>query len=206
MPSLVFLLDGEVVKEVELVKPRTTLGRRPNNDIVIDNLTVSGEHAALHLQDQSVEVQDLGSTNGTFVNGQPVERHILRDGDQIIIGKYEVRFADARQRFARAADAPAPSVAAPAAAPAASLQALVRVLSGPGAGREVALTKVVTTLGKPGGAVASITHRPHGFVLARVDEGAAAPMVNGKPVLEPQTLSVGDRIILADVEMEFVLR
>lgn len=205
MPSLVFLLDGEVVKEVELVKPRTTLGRRPNNDIVIDNLTVSGEHAVLHLQDQAAEVQDLGSTNGTFVNGQPIERQVLRDGDQIIIGKYEVRFADARQRFARAADASAPTVA-PAPAPAMSMQAFVRVLSGPGAGREVALTKVVTTLGKPGGAVASITHRPHGFVLARVDEGAAAPMVNGEPVLEPRALSVGDRIILADVEMEFVLR
>lgn len=204
MPSLVFLLDGEVVKEVELVKPRTTLGRRPNNDIVIDNLTVSGEHAALHLQDQAVEVQDLGSTNGTFVNGQPIERQVLRDGDQIIIGKYEVRFADASQRFARGADAPAPTVA-PAPAPAAPMEAFVRVLSGPGAGREVALTKVVTTLGKPGGAVASITHRPHGFVLARVDEDAA-PMVNGEPVLEPRALSVGDRIMLADVEMEFALR
>lgn len=206
MPSLVFLLDGEVVKEVELVKPRTTLGRRPNNDIVIDNLTVSGEHAALHLQDQTVEVQDLGSTNGTFVNGQPIERQALRDGDQVIIGKYEVRFADARQRFARAADTPPPHHAAPVAAPApASRDAWVRVLSGPGAGREVALTKVVTTLGKPGEAVASITHRPHGFVLARVDEGMA-PTVNGEPVLEPRALSAGDRIMLADVEMEFVLR
>lgn len=204
MPSLVFLLDGSVVKEVELVKPRTTLGRRPNNDIVIDNLTVSGEHAALYLQDQTVEVQDLGSTNGTFVNGQPIERQMLRDGDQVIIGKYEVRFADARQRFARAADVPPPAVAS-APVPAPAVKAFVRVLSGPGAGREVALTKVVTTLGKPGEAVASITHRPHGFVLARVDEGVA-PTVNGESVLEPRALRAGDRIMLADVEMEFVVR
>lgn len=204
MPSLVFLLDGSVVKEVELVKPRTTLGRRPNNDIVIDNLTVSGEHAALHLQDQTVEVQDLGSTNGTFVNGQPIERQMLRDGDQVIIGKYEVRFADARQRFARAADVPPPAVVS-APVPSPAVKAFVRVLSGPGAGREVALTKVVTTLGKPGEAVASITHRPHGFVLARVDEGVA-PTVNGEPALEPRALRAGDRIMLADVEMEFVVR
>ena len=203
MPSLVFLLDGAVVKEVELVKPRTTLGRRPNNDIVIDNLTVSGEHAALHLQDQTVEVEDLGSTNGTFVNGQPIERQALRDGDQVIIGKYEVRFADARQRFARAAQAPAP-VPAPAPAPA-TREAFVRVLTGPGAGREVALTKVVTTLGKPGDAVASVTHRPHGFVLALVD-GTRAPTINGQPVTEPRALQAGDRIVLADVEMEFLLR
>jgi len=205
MPSLVFLLDGAVVKEVELVKPRTTLGRRPNNDIVIDNLTVSGEHAVLHLQDQTVEVQDLGSTNGTFVNGQPIERQVLRDGDQVIIGKYEVRFADARQRFARSVGAPehAPEPApAPAPGP---RDAFVRVLTGPGAGREVALTKVVTTLGKPGEVVASVTHRPHGFMLARVD-GTVAPTINGQPVLEPQALKAGDRIMLADVEMEFLLR
>ncbi|QEA12993.1 FHA domain-containing protein [Comamonas flocculans] len=200
MPSLVFLLDGAVVKEVELVKPRTTLGRRPNNDIVIDNLTVSGEHAVLHMQGHAVEVEDLQSTNGTFVNGQPVERQLLRDGDQIIIGKYEVRFADARQRFA---SAPQPAaVAAPVSAP---QSALVRVLTGPGAGREVQLTKVVTTLGKPGESVASITHRPHGYVLAQVD-GNTPPSVNGQDVAEPRALAHGDRIRLADVEMEFTLR
>ncbi|MGB6100002.1 MAG: FHA domain-containing protein [Comamonas sp.] len=203
MPSLVFLLDGAVVKEVELIKPRTTLGRRPNNDIIIDNLTVSGEHAVLHLRDQAVEIQDLGSTNGTFVNGQPVERQVLRDGDQIIIGKYEVRFADARQRFAKAVDAPE-RTSAPSPAPV-PRDAFVRVLTGPGAGREVVLTKVVTTLGKPGEVVASVTHRPHGFVLARVD-GPVAPVINGQPVLEPQALKAGDRILLADVEMEFLLR
>lgn len=205
MPSLVFLLDGTVVKEVELVKPRTTLGRRPNNDIVIDNLTVSGEHAVLHLWDQTVEVQDLGSTNGTFVNGQPIERQALRDGDQVIIGKYEVRFADARQRFARFADAPSPALVPTSAPTPASATAFVRVLTGAGAGREVALTKVVTTFGKPGEAVASVTHRPHGFVLTRVD-GTAVPTVNGHPVVEPQALRPGDRIVLADVEMEFLLR
>ncbi|MBZ0225440.1 MAG: FHA domain-containing protein [Comamonas sp.] len=205
MPSLVFLLDGAVVKEVELVKPRTTLGRRPNNDIIIDNLTVSGEHAVLHLLDQTVEVQDLGSTNGTFVNGQPVERQVLRDGDQVIIGKYEVRFADARQRFAKAAGAQElTSAPSPASAPA-PRDAFVRVLTGPGAGREVALTKVVTTLGKPGEVVASVTHRPHGFVLVRVD-GPVAPVINGQPVLESRALKAGDRILLADVEMEFLLR
>jgi len=203
MPSLVFLLDGAVVKEVELVKPRTTLGRRPNNDIIVDNLTVSGEHAALHLLDQTVEVQDLGSTNGTFVNGQPVERQVLHDGDQVIIGKYEVRFADARQRFAKTADAQE-RTSAPSPAPV-RRDAFVRVLTGPGAGREVALTKVVTTLRKPGEVVASVTHRPHGFVLTRVD-GPVAPVINGRPVLEPQALKAGDRILLADVEMEFLLR
>ncbi|QXL83993.1 FHA domain-containing protein [Comamonas sp. NLF-1-9] len=202
MPSLVFLLDAAVVNEIELVKPRTTLGRRPNNDIVIDNLTVSGEHAVLHMQGHAVEVEDLQSTNGTFVNGQPVERQLLRDGDQVIIGNYEVRFADARQRFA---STPQPAMAAPAAPAPAAQSALVRVLTGPGAGREVQLTKVVTTLGKPGESVASITHRPHGYVLAQVD-GNTPPSVNGQSVTEPRALVHGDRIRLADVEMEFTLR
>ena len=202
MPSLVFMLEGTVVKEVDLEKSRTTLGRRPNNDIVIENLTVSGEHAVFHLQGQAVEVEDLHSTNGTFVNGQPVQRQALRDGDQVIIGKYEVRFV---QGVPAAPPAPEPAAQPPVpAAPPAAGQALVRVLTGPGASREVVLTKVVTTLGKPGEAVASISHRPHGYLLAQVD--GAAPSVNGQAITQPHPLQPGDQIVLGGTQMEFLLR
>jgi hypothetical protein len=206
MPSLVFMLEGTVVKEVDLEKTRTTLGRRPNNDIVIENLPVSGEHAAFHLQGQVVEVEDLHSTNGTFVNGQPARRQALRDGDLVIIGKYEVRFVQGAPAAPHAPEpVPEPAARPPAPAePPAAGQALVRVLTGPGAGRELVLTKVVTTLGKPGEAVASISHRPHGYLLAQVD--GTAPSVNGQAITQPRPLQPGDRIVLGDTQMEFLLR
>ncbi|MCW0038271.1 FHA domain-containing protein, partial [Acinetobacter baumannii] len=72
MPTLVISIDGAVIKEVQLTKERTTLGRRPYNDIVIDNLAVSGEHAVLSIVDGAVIIEDLRSTNGTYVNGQPI--------------------------------------------------------------------------------------------------------------------------------------
>jgi len=187
MPSLAIMLDGVTVKEVELANPRTTIGRRSTNDVVIDHLAVSGNHAVLHLKGQAAEIEDLHSTNGTYVNGEPVARQALRDGDLLGIGRYQIRFRD------------------PASPAGASRVGVVRVLSGPGAGREVTLVKVVTTLGKPGEAVASITHRPHGFVLNHV-EGAQRPQVNGSTMLDAHHLSDGDRIALGGVDMEFVLR
>ena len=92
MPFLIISIEGTVVKEITLTKPRTTLGRRPHNDIVMENLAVSGEHAALVLEGDAVIIEDLGSTNGTFVNGFPVKRQVLADKDTIQIGKYKIRF------------------------------------------------------------------------------------------------------------------
>ena len=77
MPNLVISIDGAVIKEVTLSKERTTLGRRPYNDIVIENLAVSGEHAMLTMQDGKVTIEDLRSTNGTFVNGRAIQKQEL---------------------------------------------------------------------------------------------------------------------------------
>ncbi len=95
--------------------------------------------------------------------------------------------------------------ARPAAAPAASsAQASIKVLSGAAAGREVPLTKVVTTIGKPGVAVAAITKRQHGFVVHHV-EGAGNPSLNGAPIgTDPVPLKNGDLIELAGTQMQFV--
>ena len=92
MPKMIVSIDGVVIKEVQLTKERTTLGRRPYNDIVIDNLAVSGEHAVFHMHGEEVEVEDLGSTNGTYVNGKAAKRQPLRNGDTIEVGKYKIRF------------------------------------------------------------------------------------------------------------------
>ena len=84
------------------------------------------------------------------------------------------------------------------------MPASIRVLNGAAAGREVNLTKVVTTVGKPGVQVASITKRPGGYVFAHV-EGALRPTVNGQPLTgETVQLKNGDVIELAGTQMQFV--
>ena len=94
MAKIVVSIDGVVVKEVQLTKERTTLGRRPYNDIVIDNLAVSGEHAVFQMLGMDVFLEDLNSTNGSYVNGKAVKRQQLRNGDNIEVGKYRIRFLD----------------------------------------------------------------------------------------------------------------
>lgn len=217
MPGMIVSIDGVVIKKVQLAKERTTLGRRPYNDIVIDNLAVSGEHAAIHMMPDGVEIEDLGSTNGTYVNAKAVRRQELRNGDTIEVGKYKIRFlqdADA-QNFAKTmvfkpamAPATAPALNAAArpggvVAPPAPMNAVIRVLSGAAAGREVALHKVVTTIGKPGVAVASITKHIQGFVLAHV-EGPDMPLLNGVAIgSSPVPLKSGDKLELAGTQMQF---
>ncbi len=91
MAKLVIFLDDKVLKEVVLNKDRVSLGRRPHNDVVIDNLAVSGEHAVLLREGEGYVVQDLGSTNGTYVNGKPIKRAAFHEGDSLDIGKYTLR-------------------------------------------------------------------------------------------------------------------
>ncbi|MDF1485200.1 FHA domain-containing protein [Ramlibacter sp. H39-3-26] len=212
MPKMVVSIDGVVIKDVDLSKERTTLGRRPYNDIVIDNLAVSGEHAILLMRGETVVLEDLNSTNGTYVNGKTIKKQQLNNGDVIEIGKYKIKFMsepDAASFEKTMIVRPGALPPVPAAPPrpaehAASVQGNIKVMSGAAAGREVPLTKVVTTIGKPGVAVAAITRRPHGFVLAHV-EGASMPTLNGAAIgSEPVTLKNGDTFELAGTQMQFV--
>ncbi len=214
MPKMIVSIDGVVIKEVQLTKDRTTLGRRPYNDIVIDNLAVSGEHAVIQLSGNEVSLEDLNSTNGTYINGKAVKKQQLANNDTIEIGKYKIKYVNEQQEagFERtmvikagaaglSAPAPAASHASPPASPVGN--AVIKVLSGAAAGREVPLVKVVTTIGKPGVAVAAITKRPHGFVVAHV-EGTSKPMLNGSEIgAEPVTLKDGDVLELAGTQMQF---
>jgi pSer/pThr/pTyr-binding forkhead associated (FHA) protein len=221
MPKMIVSIDGVVIKEVQLTKDRTTLGRRPYNDIVIDNLAVSGEHAVLQMAGGQVYLEDLNSTNGTYVNGKATKKQLLQNGDTVEVGKYKIKFVSdaASDGFEKTTmfkagsggvtPAPArpsafPSVPAADAGGADAMQAAIKVLSGPAAGREVPLTKVVTTVGKPGVAIAAITRRPRGFVVHHV-EGASNPALNGAPIgAEPVALKNGDLIELAGTQMQFV--
>ena len=92
MGKLVVSLDGVVIKEVQIIKDKTTLGRRPYNDIVIDNLAVSGEHAVLQMVGSDVFIEDLNSTNGTYINGKAVKKQLLAHNDTVEIGKYKIKY------------------------------------------------------------------------------------------------------------------
>ena len=274
MAKLILSMDGLVLKEIMLSKERTTIGRKPHNDIQIDNLAVSGEHAVIVTILADSFLEDLGSTNGTFVNGKTVKKHFLQNNDVIELGKYKLKYiSEALPGAAKAADfektmvlrpgamrkppeAPPPAVAAPASAHAATMpsgapaaagadrshaqtqigvtaasvgaiaapahapapppapapapipvrHAMLKLLSGGNAGKELELTKPLTTLGKPGVQVAVITRRPQGFFITHV-EGANKPIVNGKPI-EVQAHALNDRdvIELAGVKVEFFFK
>jgi len=225
MGKLVVSLDGVVIKEVQITKDKTTLGRRPYNDIVIDNLAVSGEHAVLQMVGSDVFIEDLNSTNGTYINGKAVKKQLLTHNDTVEIGKYKIKYlvedgTDYEKTMimkpgALPTAAPAPTSTGYASTAtfgnsgfgslgSGAISASIRVLNGAAAGREVNLTKVVTTVGKPGVQVASITKRPGGYVFAHV-EGATRPTINGHPLAgETVQLKNGDVIELAGTQMQFV--
>ncbi|MFM9881683.1 MAG: FHA domain-containing protein [Burkholderiales bacterium] len=292
MAKFILSMDGLVLKEYTVTKERTTIGRKPHNDIQIDNLAVSGEHAVIVTILNDSFLEDLGSTNGTLVNGQPIKKHFLQNNDVVELGKYKLKYmSDTAAAVPRAqdfertmvlrpkstlssamqqmrtsgsivpmgssatAEAAAPvsahqAIGAPAMAeggiglgasqPVASIgesspgrspfgspvssgaqhhapsgstigaggQALgtIQVLTGSNAGRELDLTKALTTLGKPGVQVAVITKRPQGYYITHV-EGSVFPIVNGR-ALDAQAHPLGDHdvIELAGVKMEFYLK
>ena len=225
MARLVLSLDGVVLREINLSKERTTVGRRSHNDVVIDNLAVSGEHAVIFQSGSDLYLEDLGSTNGTTVNGQPIKKHLLQSGDTIEIGKYKLRFLaegdagagsdvdiDTSQPLRREFYGPGPAtiqVRQPGTLPADGSggmggAAMIKILSGANAGRELALVKALTTIGRPGHQVAVITRRPTGYFIAHV-EGEQFPSVNGTNLgSAAHPLRDKDVIELAGVKMEFV--
>jgi hypothetical protein len=204
MAKLIVSIDGVVIREVELSKERTSIGRRPYNDVVIDNLAVSGEHAVLVRAEGVFFAEDLSSTNGSYLNGKSLKRERLSNGDMLEIGKYKIKFVgDEPAATYDATMIMRPGAAAPVAVAAPSGNALIRVTSGSAAGRDVALTKVVTTIGKPGIAVAAITKRISGYVVAHVD-GEGQTLLNGKAIgNEPEQLHTGDTLELAGTTMQF---
>jgi len=280
MARLILSLDNQVLAEYNMTKERYTVGRLPDNDVRIDNPAVSGHHSLIIniLNDSFLE--DLNSTNGTYVNGKLIKKHALQNSDVITIGHHQLRFTDqnmsepdqdefektmviptgqqdpeqlakaeaaAEKAAAEAAaeeqldpqenaaaavrldpdddealkdkseEAPAP-VAAPAShtetshgvdptsAPNALPLAKLNVLSGTFAGRELELSKALTTLGRPGVQVAAITRRAEGYYIVHVESGKEGdyPLVNGQPIgAQARKLQDNDVLQLAGVKMGF---
>ncbi len=247
MPAkLILSMDGAVLKEYPLNKERTTIGRKPHNDIVIDNLAVSSEHAAIVTILNDSFLEDLDSTNGLAVNGTPTKKHFLQNNDVIEIGKYKLKYLNDQPTQTSAADFEKTMVLrAPVRTGTGSHEAirspldvtttrkteaaittqfnatgggvadmtggqppaaLVQILNGPNAGKELELVKNLTTLGKPGVQVAVLARRPHGYFITHV-EGGSFPTVNGSSIGEqPHQLRDHDLIELAGVKMEFYFK
>ena len=198
MAKLVLSMNGAVQGEYELDKERFTIGRKPENEIPIDNLAVSGKHALIITILDDSFLEDLGTTNGTYVNGKLVKKHALKNGDVVAIGKHELKYinestaadddedefektmiikpgsasvAVAAAQAAEKAGAAAAAPTTPSGGGAASGMPLGRltVLNGPIAGKELELTKALITLGKPGTQVAVISRRPQGYFLTHIE-------------------------------------
>jgi FHA domain len=217
MAKIIVSLDDNLIKVVPLNKDRMTLGRRPYNDIVVDNLAVSGEHAALQIIGHDYFIEDLNSTNGTFINEQKVKRQILKNGDTIEIGKYAIRYVqDGANSQSTGLSAGEISVADDDEK---SLQekkplfeqtkfaeayVAIKILSGASTGKELPLVKIVTTIGKPGEAVIAITKRPKSYMVAHV-EGATRPSLNGVSFgIDAVPIKNGDLFELAGTAMQFI--
>ena len=181
MAKLIVTLDDKLINVVSIDKNRMTLGRRPYNDIMVDNLAVSGEHAAIQAIGAEFYVEDLNSTNGTYINGKKIKRQILQNGDQIELGKYVLKYInepieakDNTQTNGQNIDADEPNTDVDDALNQfektrfAEVYIAVKVVSGPAIGKEIPLVKVVTTIGKPGEAVIAITKRPKNYVVSHV--------------------------------------
>jgi pSer/pThr/pTyr-binding forkhead associated (FHA) protein len=119
MSKLILSMDDLVLKEIELSKERTTIGRKPHNDIQIDNLAISGEHAVVITILNDSFLEDLGSTNGTFVNGQAIKKHFMQNGDTIELGKYRLEYVNETSQQSGAPDFERTMILRPGSTPAA---------------------------------------------------------------------------------------
>lgn len=209
MAKLILSHGARVLNEYELDQEVITLGRKPSNDIQVDNMAVSGQHAKIITIGNDSFLEDLNSTNGTSVNGKPVAKHALQHEDTISIGQYTLSYINEnasndeddfeKTMIIRPDDAnalhDAKAVASMGHINAGIKQvaqsidhsvkvekkAKLKLLSGSNEGQELEIKKALITLGKPGVQVAAITRRAKGYFLIHIDNGhgSAHPMLNG---------------------------
>lgn len=220
MGKLVITDNTGVTTEYTLDKERVTLGRQASNDVVLNDKAVSGRHAAIVTILDDSFLEDLDSTNGTQVNGQPVTKHPLAHGDVITVGRNTVRYfgsdeplADSDKTMILRPGAITPTPPRPTVAPSAKaatkpMLGKLRVNTGPNQGRELELSKALTTIGKPGVQVCAITRRADGYFVVQVDSGDGRKLrINGADVdsNQPRRLADRDTIELSGTRMEFLL-
>jgi len=205
MPQLIASVEGVEIKKVSLQKDRTTLGRHSDNDIVFDNMVVSGHHCVFDLKGLAdVFVEDLNSTNGTYINGKMVKRQRLHDGEVIAIGNFRIQFRAGSSQPIDFSGTTVMQVGPDGSAP--QLNAFFKVINGLSAGLEMPVLKAVTTFGKPGVSVVAVSHRRDGFYVAHLD-GEDPPTLNGDRLGDqPVRLTDHDVLEIGGTQMLFLLK
>ena len=234
MSKLVHSFNGDVIKEYTLKRGVLTIGHKSDSDIHIENSATNDKHAKVFTILNKSFIEDLDSTNGTYINGHKITGHELKNGETVFIGEHELKYLkdsteSEKSDFQNAIDL-RPDVEAmpgteeahsnieksigeivadlvssnPATGPG---PAKLQIMSGTNTGKELELSKTLTTLGKPDIQVAAITHRPTDYFLIVVDAGKAnkMPLVNGIEIDRQQVLVDGDVIEVAGVQMRFNL-
>ncbi len=230
--KLILSLNGATISEHDLDKESISIGRRHDNDITVDNLAVSGRHCQIITILNDSFLEDLNSTNGTYVNGTLVKKHALKDGDIIGIGKHQIKYsnesADSDSEFEKtmiirpdAAGMPTDEKASAEVQasvakmqrearahpkPASANKGKLQILNGANTGKELELVKALTTIGKPGSQVAAITRRPQGFFIIHVEGGSdnRTPLINGEAIgTKAHPLKSDDIIEVAGIKLQF---
>ncbi|MBI3545617.1 MAG: FHA domain-containing protein [Gammaproteobacteria bacterium] len=222
MAKLIIKFNNEVVDHVELRQGDMKIGRKPGCEIFIDNLAISGEHANVFTVGDDSFIQDLGSTNGTFINNKKISKHHLKNGDAVVIGKHTLVFITETVRANKQPDDFAKTVIIPSArdanasitvetslkdAPAPKTERLgaIFILSGVNSGKRIELTKKVTNLGKVGKRAGAINQIGDGYTLMPGED--ETPKLNGKTVpREGMKLKNGDVIEVTSTRLQFYLK
>lgn len=232
MATIQICFNGEVESELQLDKETMTIGRKSDNDIHLDNLAVSGHHARILTILNDSFIEDNNSTNGTYLNGSLVKKQALSNGDVIKVGKHEIKYinvnassgddfektmiinpdsdgmqeTEGSKEIDQSVGKIVAEIASADSGKSSHQKANIRLLSGANSGKELALTKVLTTLGKPGVQVAAITRRPTGYFLIHIDGGdnSGKPKVNDEEIgSRAHPLNHNDVIEVAGVKMTF---
>ncbi|NVD99792.1 FHA domain-containing protein [Massilia sp. BJB1822] len=204
MAKIIVSRDGVVEQQIQLSKESMSVGRHRHNDIVLNHPAVSGQHALITTILDDSFLEDLHSTNGTFVNGHRIGKHFLQHKDLIKLAKYQIEFlADGIRPLAAAQAASQPAASAPSSAE--GPPARIEVLNGSNMGKQLTLLKTLTSLGRPGVQVVVIARAAGGYTISHV-EGLAAPLLNGAPLgRAAQRLLPDDVIDLGGTLMAFRL-
>jgi pSer/pThr/pTyr-binding forkhead associated (FHA) protein len=243
MAKLILTVEDQVLSEHPVNKECLTIGRRPDNDIHIDNPVVSGQHCQIITILNDSFIEDLNSTNGTLINNKKITKHALANGDVIMLGTHHLKYVnelastaassddfektmvintgamgmpasvadqqteETMEQISAAMSEPVTESLPEPTPPPLNLSASLKILSGSNAGKQLELTKALTTLGKPGAQVAAISKRPQGYSIINVESGEGQPpMVNGEDIGKGmRPLGNNDIIEVAGIRMEFIL-
>jgi FHA domain len=231
MAKLVIKFNDTVIDQIVLKPGDMNIGRRPGSDILLDNMAISGNHASIFTIGEDSFIQDLNSTNGTFVNNKRITKHHLQNGDVISIGNHTLSYinenaakgsanlaktviisphqqegllAEAATKTPPPAPAPKPVTREPVPEP--HRHGSLFILSGANSGKRIDLTQAVTNLGRAGRRAGVISRSGHRYVLMPGDNNEA-PRLNGVKVgSSGEELKNGDMIEIADARMQFYLK